>query len=107
MVASFRGRMASLAKCFFGNTRLQTASATVQTASLSLPVGTCELVWACDGGGHSRGRPFRSFRCLGDNEGNGKSGWCGELRGPSRVSSARGDQSLPRQHMQLEMKTVK
>src|SRR5436309_15092418 len=72
MVASFRGRMASLAKCFFGNTRLQTASAGVQTASLSLPVGTCELVWACDGGGHSQGRPFRSFRCLGDNEGNGK-----------------------------------
>src|SRR5262249_18140974 len=25
--------------------------------------------------GASQGRPFRSFRCLGDNEGNGKSGW--------------------------------
>src|SRR5215510_16566630 len=28
-------------------------------------------------------------------------------RGPSRVSSARGDQSLPRQHMEVEMKMVK
>src|SRR5260370_27836193 len=27
--------------------------------------------------------------------------------GPSRVSSARGDQSLPRQHMEVEMKMVK
>src|SRR5215510_6447459 len=28
-------------------------------------------------------------------------------RGPSRVSSARGDQSLPRQHMEVEMKMLK
>src|SRR5262249_47956086 len=36
--------------------------------------------------GASQGRPFRSFRCLGDNEGNGKSGWVGGVKGPSRVS---------------------
>src|SRR6266516_2607248 len=105
--ASASARRQPLAKCCFGNTRLKTASRRVQIASLSLPVGACELVWACDGGGHSQGRPFRSFRCPGDNEGNGRSGWCGELRGPSRVSSARGDQSLPRQHMEVEMKMVK
>src|SRR6266540_7518569 len=45
-------------KCCFGNTRLKTASRRVQTASLSLPVGACELVWACDGGGAFPRSPF-------------------------------------------------
>src|SRR5262245_49653908 len=41
-------------KCCLGNTRLKTALPSIQNASLSLPVGASELVWACDGGGHPR-----------------------------------------------------
>src|SRR5215510_15974691 len=42
------------AKCCLGNTWPKTAFRSVQNASLSLPVGTRELVWACDGGGIPR-----------------------------------------------------
>src|SRR6516164_6904696 len=42
------------AKCCLSNTRPKTALRSVQNASLSLPVGTCALVWACDGGGHPK-----------------------------------------------------
>src|SRR5262249_53698783 len=41
-------------KCCLGNTRLKTAFRSVRNVSLSLPVGACELVWACDGGGIPR-----------------------------------------------------
>src|SRR5215813_179089 len=41
-------------KCCLSNTRLKTALRSVQNASLSLPVGACALVWACDGGGHPK-----------------------------------------------------
>src|SRR5262249_62264487 len=42
------------AKCCLSNTRPKTALRSVQNASLSLPVGTCALVWAWDGGGHPK-----------------------------------------------------
>src|SRR5262245_32687763 len=42
------------AKCCLSNTRPKTALRSVQNASLSLPVGACALVWACDGGGHPK-----------------------------------------------------
>src|SRR5215831_15231177 len=52
--ASARARWRPSAKCCLSNTRLKTALRSVQNASLSLPVGTRELVWACDGGGIPR-----------------------------------------------------
>src|SRR5262249_9943934 len=52
--ASADARRQPSVKCCFGNTRLKTAWRSVQNASLSLPVGACELVWACDGGGIPR-----------------------------------------------------
>src|SRR2546422_6608200 len=55
--ASGSARRQPLVKCCFGNTRLKTASRSVQNASSSLPVGTCELMWACDGGGHPQVAP--------------------------------------------------
>src|SRR5215831_6771034 len=42
--ASAGAQRQPLVKCCFGNTRLKTASRSVQNASLSLPVGACELV---------------------------------------------------------------
>ena len=67
--------MATRAECCLGNTRLKTAFGAVQNASSSLPAGTCELMWSCDGGGHPRVAPNRSVRCQGDKEGTGKIGW--------------------------------
>src|SRR5215813_7320012 len=52
--ASTSARWQPSMKCCLGNTSLKTAFRSVQNASLSLPVGTCELVWACDGGGIPR-----------------------------------------------------
>src|SRR5262249_24036902 len=55
--ASVSTRKRPLVKCYLSNTRPKTASRSVQNASLSLPVGACELGWACDGGGHPKVAP--------------------------------------------------
>src|SRR3954466_2444127 len=98
----------SAAQCCFGNTRPETEFRSVQNASSSLPVGTRALIVCGRRRGASPFRPFRSGRCpRGTKRGTGRAGRDGELRGPSRVSSARRRPILPRQQMEVEMKMVK
>src|SRR4051794_25767101 len=98
----------SAAKCCFGNTRPETEFRSVQNASSPLPVGTRELIVCGRRRGASPCRSFRSGRCpRGTKRGTGRAGRDGELRGPSRVSSARRRPILPRQQMEVEMKMVK
>ena len=97
-----------MAKCCFGNTRTETEFRSVQNASSQLPAGTPELIVCGRRRGASPCRSFRSGRCpRGTKRGTGRAGRDGELRGPSRVSSARRRPILPRQQMEVEMKMVK